>query len=1178
MCEQIPSVTLWGTTQLTSTITTSTILTSSISQSTRLVTSQVITKAVFTSLVPQQTLFYPCSDLSSAQSPGPSAGAISSTQRGSQQPKASDANGGEGSIDPNATGQFTGSLPLNTRLSQTSSQLQSRSLSLISPSRTAAPSVPTPSASASGSTSPPVISSLAPSATAGEGTGENAQSQNRTSSQAGTIAGAVVGSICALILLIMIGLCIQRRRTRTNSGSRRNDWSEKSLPQSDVGNDYWERRFREIESANSSRGLSDGLGSGSASRLQHQPHTVGGVSDERKKGDWDSQTSRKLRLTLDLGSKDLESRPPSRLSMISSFFGGRITPTPNFMPSPHHRAGSHARSHAHSHSHSRKPSTARGSTFSFNPFKKIKYTPNHSRSISSPWVQEDSRSITSPNYSYSSKSPGPNSSFEENRLVINHTQKSRLNQNQNQNQSQNQIQNGKRLSQSTFGNKISAFNQPSSASREREEYQYDNESKLNINTDLSRSMDNSVLPTSKSTSTQDPPVTGNTFGGSSSNGIVAATTQSEGRVVESPTEEEIEERRNMEWIRHSTVLSDQGEGEETLDSTDEEQLKSKLGISEIDDLGGYPNTSVFSKALDNGLPSIAATKPFLGLGNGQGQYNPSIGNTPPQLGAIGNYTSLNSHLSSISTIQSLPPAGGGNGGTHLSGISTTTSSFIPFIPAPRGGHFSGISSIGSNSIPFVPMRGGHFSGLSTSPSTVLPRGYLSGLSSAHSFNNHNYNQKNTRPKSPDSMSIPSDIIIGSPTEKHLSHSHRRPGFSSLHRKESQSTVSTYSTHPVSPSSTHPSFGISRPTSETSEARTATYYRNSRRSLYPPSRSTSVKVKRTLSGQSSSVKDSIPPPLPFVQNRKSAFEDSEYDKSPPATSFLIPNNITRRSLKIQRESKGKHVPKIRLSQRALTPSLWIDEELLARFADAAETSESTMSDGVSTIKVNRRRSVSNPPPPPHAPSQVQDSSSGINEKMEANGSMVEVEKEDRAETTLISRFSGSTESTEKSVVSRKGSSASIVSHSRSSVISDDTSSRTLSGDSRSTSNTNTNSMFIPNTGEEAKPSDYDGLDMAMTTPLSTPTPTPIPRPAKLDKGKGRAITILSPHTPPNRLPLFSPPFPKPPTPPLPSWAETSTIAIPANLRWSIKERRKMIPTKAIEDKNALTPQPTSSTLK
>ncbi|WWD08344.1 hypothetical protein V865_006456 [Kwoniella europaea PYCC6329] len=1234
MCESIPSVTLWGTTQLTSTITTSTILTTQVAQSTRLLTSQVVTREIITSLVPQQTLYYPCSEFEGTTQPARPAPAQSrpATTQGED----------EGSVDPNATGQFTGSLPTQTRattrsLSFTSLTIKSTSIS---------PSSIHGNSAAYTSSAPASSSSI-------EGGESTTNSSTTRSNSSGIIAGAVVGGIFGLIILVILLICCQKRRARRRrmGSAAGEDWNDTSEGGGGNGNDYWERRFREIESANSSRGNGLGL------------NGMEGGRGEKEKGDWDSQTSKKMRLTLDLGSKDLPSRPPSRLSMISSFFGGRMTPTPNIMASPYH---SHSRTgstptlrstfgHGNGNQKSRRPSTkGSGSRFSFNPFRRHQqnkhsysgnqflsqtqfpnpnqtHMRNHSRSMSSPWVQEDSRSSKSTGtgrnrsagYSTSNKSPGARPSLEDGyHNNVNRTGWKSTHQTVNTNE--------KRHSQSTFGKKISSFDQPPGTTF-KEDHTVNNNN--NGNSTWSHQSSNfshnpvQLPPQAMTTNTQSISTTG----------LPAVR---EGRVIESPTEEDIEERRNMEWIRHSTIPSDQGEGEETLDNTDEEkmkELKSQLGI---DELGGLPDISIF-KNLDNPNGPNMPPKPYLGFG----QFNPSIGNTPPQLGAIGTYTSSNSHLSGISTIPSLPPAT--TRGGYSSGISSVgSSSFIPFVPPPKGlggngtvtSHLSGVSSNGSatgtGGLPFIPpIRGGHgsLSGLSITPSTVLPRGYLSGLSSAHSFTN-----RTIRPKSPDSVSIPSDIIINGHGQA-----------SSLQRNNSQSTVSSYSTHPVSPYSTQPSFGVSRPNSQFSvsntnrNTRTLTFYRPERRSSnagypypYPPvsRRSSSIKLKRIPSGRVvSSIVHRDSSLLPSISgmgmgmpnNRKSAFQDADEDgypdgsgnmvidipalplppqpagvgvsipekiPSPPPTSFLIPENISRRSLKNQRESKGKHVPKIRLSQRALTPSLWIDEELLARFAasqnDGDEEGSNATFDDTSTVKPTPVKEKNT-----HLRTKSKDDGDGSKRNSVKKDTSVPPSQStttrvdnqlDTDERPLISRFSNSTQPT----ISRNNSTASTTT--------------TISGEGTMHGMTNLQSGSVSVSRMNSNVSVYDNHAQSDQRPLtpSQPihtsnesgsylpeptslTPRPRPRPKSnrkqslyvpKDKGKGKEkakeITILSPHTPPNKLPLFSPPFPKPPTPPLPfsTWVQESQFASSStststqgggnkDFRFSIKQGRK-----------------------
>ncbi|WWC72540.1 uncharacterized protein I206_106502 [Kwoniella pini CBS 10737] len=1268
MCESIPSVTLYGTTQLTTTLTTSTIITTQLSQQIKLLTSQIITKEIITSIIPQKTLYYPCSETEIIKP--------SSTSKQLLQTTLS-SNLNENSIDLNATGQFTGSLPTQIKFTSKSSSFTS---SLVKSSVVTSKSSSQLTTSTSTLTQLPLItSSRSDNVTNVNSSAE--ESNTTTKSNAGTIAGGVIGGIFALIIFIILLMCCQKRRARRRiKGGSWRDSSITPFHGGQSGNDYWEKRFREIESANSSRGNELGT-----NRI-----------NETEKGDWDSQTSKKLRLTLDLGSKDLPSRPPSRLSMISSFFGGRMTPTPNITSSFHH-----SRNGSTPTLRSTMPKTSKN-RFSFNPFKRNNNTNNnyyyynknqfnnhnqdfnksqislpkqnhqHNRSISSPWIQEDSKSfksgsgtnsngIKSAGYSNSIKSPKARPSLEDN-LNINRNTSVKLNNNNNNNN--NNVD--KRRSQNTFGKKLSSFDLPITKEEEKELSRNSENNVVEINRNEMINVNNWNYQT-QNNNLQLPrqaAMAVNSINSANGSGLNPIR---EGKVIESPTEEEIEERRNMEWIRHSNFQSDHGEGTETLDLTNEEKLKElnkQLGLDDLNELSDNSIINYNFQNLDNSNLNGLQTQPKTYLGFNQ--VNDFIGNTPPQLGVIGTYTSLssNSHLSNISSITSLPPTKK----NYNSGISS--SSFIPFVPLPKLGqtinnnnnnnHLSGISSNGSNNLPFIPpIRGGHGSisgsGISNNiPSTILPRGYLSGLSSAYSnsySNSYNNNQKNLKPRSPDSISIPSDIIIDSPpkmyqTGVNLQNNKNNNDSNCLNRYNSQSTISSYSNHPVSPYSSQPSFGVSRPNSQLSDTnitgnrntRILTIYkvekeRNSRKAFIyssPSKRRSSLNnLKRTYSGKLINTRDSLPPPLPN-QNRKSAFDDADEEalglsfnnnnripisnhtlknSSPPPNSFVFNNdNLIRRSLKNQRESKGKYVPTIRLSQRALTPSFWIDEELLARFANNDDDDDdngndntfvTSSTDGGSTIKPLKRKSKSLRSLEENHEAMNLDNSQEYEIEHNKN---VQLERQSIATirhqpSMTVTRINKEEKSSlpAYSTTPRRNSHASMSISSK-----DEYSSSTMiyqneNNLSRSDSNIKLKANKdeasisyspIPNiTPPNSSSVQPDNLNL---NPSSlTPKPEPKKQERKQEKGKGKQKEIeiekeiqdeneneiLSPNTPTNKLNLLNPCFPKLPISPTNTSSSSSLISdcsssklsnnwefqnnnnINQNFRFSIKQRKK-----------------------
>lgn len=263
-CEQRPSVTLWGTTQIT-TLTTvlSTItnpnaprITSSVTSTTcdgdgncgpvarptvivdeaDLSYETITTETVVTNIVPVQTRYHPCPEDNSTSSP---------------QPQSS----GTTSAAPSTSSTAEDSLTMNTVPEPTSTS--SQILSLTNPaSRTSSPRATLISGTTSSAdvisedhpasvawtsvveASSPLLSED-PSATIGStggiGVGPTSSSSSRSSGLgANEIVGIVLGSITGLVFLGLLFLrCRGRRRDRADGEGHQET--------------YWERRFQELE-------------------------------------------------------------------------------------------------------------------------------------------------------------------------------------------------------------------------------------------------------------------------------------------------------------------------------------------------------------------------------------------------------------------------------------------------------------------------------------------------------------------------------------------------------------------------------------------------------------------------------------------------------------------------------------------------------------------------------------------------------------------------------------------------------------------------------------------------------------------------------------------------------------------------------------------------------------------
>ena len=254
---------------------------------------------VVTSIVPQKTLYYPCPTTDNAPAPSPTTStarmedvetftSIKSSARSqaqdTQPAPSSSVNLGEGVFTlteggttmtstalthaPTTDETATAALTEDTMMTITSTSNGGTSTWLATVSGTRP-------ISTSGSSSTHLSSSPSPSS---DTNAAAATSSSKSSSSHGPLIGGIIGGIVALILLCAVITFLRRARSARDDG--------RSLTTTE---DYWERRFQAIEA---------------------------GVDE---KDDGRSEVSgKRLRLTLDLGSKVLSLRT-ARMSGISSY-------------------------------------------------------------------------------------------------------------------------------------------------------------------------------------------------------------------------------------------------------------------------------------------------------------------------------------------------------------------------------------------------------------------------------------------------------------------------------------------------------------------------------------------------------------------------------------------------------------------------------------------------------------------------------------------------------------------------------------------------------------------------------------------------------------------------------------------------------------------------------------------
>ncbi|OCF30740.1 hypothetical protein I316_07626 [Kwoniella heveanensis BCC8398] len=794
-CEQIPSVTLYGTTQLTSTITTHALITSIIRldptvsagetitpSSASILSSQVITRTVVTSLVPQQTLYSPCpgdgdGDTTATGVAGAQAQATKSVARTPGQVQ------GEETDDPQATGQFTGVIPSYQSIKGSSTAL---ALSSYNATLTKSQAASTNHAPSSATVVPTDASSSVSADSDGTSDSASSGSSSTSSNDLGPIVGGVLGGVISLVVLVAFAVCIKRKNQRRKNRRERYIEGEEGEGGHDGNGDYWERRFRQLEAEGEKR-VSGETGDGDGALQGH-------------KGEEEMTHHKKLHLTLNLASKDLPSRPASRLSAISSFFATRFNPSAMVTQSP----------------------SKRSTTLPMPPKSSMESTrlvkPRPSMALRS-YSNDDLRSVRSGSLSHKS-----GLSFSG--------------------------QNGQTGSgsKSPGANKLSLFFLPSM----REERQM---VPLQDPPSAATSRPGSSLSLSINTSMRPTPSVAPGPAMSSGTAGIGQPRPSVERGQFSPTDSEIEERRNMEWIRHSTTTAKSRESEKYA-GMGRDQLNSYFSGRGLGPGGGSGNRGFLTASALRRISGMSPSK---------------LGETPPKRGVL---------------------AGVGVGAGHS-----------------KTNHPPSITS------------------------SVLP----------------NLTQQS---RAMESELTPADSISVYDTEIELENA----------PSESTFTLSTYSTHP--------SFGLSRPQSKRDSHKTLTMYKSERGSG-PPSAPASAAGSRPTSklapGPSiagvntgdprplSSARRSLYPPRRTPSGRIISMHSqprSEHSASGsnPASPPPIPTRVVSgtpippmqphaqgarasRSMREIRMSKGKHVPELRLSRRAITPSLWIDEEALARFADA-----------------------------------------------------------------------------------------------------------------------------------------------------------------------------------------------------------------------------------------------------
>ncbi|KAK4685859.1 hypothetical protein P7C73_g4282, partial [Tremellales sp. Uapishka_1] len=335
MCE--PSVTLYGTTVISQTTTYWTTWTSVKTQDpviglttvegktvlatstpepiTSIGSSYVTTVALSTSIVPQQTRYYPCSSApSSATSSTSSLQSLDVNTFSSAVNAAPTFSSAVATSSSAATPTTTSASNSASSASLSSTRSGLSSVAVFSTSDATptsnASSFPSSSGTISVNTSP-ALASLLSSASASFATTSTATAHSiaptKSSSHVVIPVVASVVSVAAVFALFLLGMRLQRRGGRAG---------KTSIPKRRSQESYWERRFRALET---------GAIAPSGSRR---------ASPGREGDEFLGTGSKKLHLTMNLESHALPSRPASRLSMISAFFTSKPVPQAAKLPLP----------------------------------------------------------------------------------------------------------------------------------------------------------------------------------------------------------------------------------------------------------------------------------------------------------------------------------------------------------------------------------------------------------------------------------------------------------------------------------------------------------------------------------------------------------------------------------------------------------------------------------------------------------------------------------------------------------------------------------------------------------------------------------------------------------------------------------------------------------------------------
>lgn len=249
---------------------------------------------IATNVIPQQTLFYPCSFAPTSEIQGVGGG----EEARETSTRAAIASTFDSAVPAPPAPTTTSSSSTTVALSASASALASAigvTTSIEDQAQPIRSDRPIPSDQSfypASSVLSSISTSINSTQTGAAGTTQNVSSK---SSNGPAIAGGIAGGILGLLLFCVAATYLRRsRRNRADQASVADD-------------NYWERHFRALEA--------EGDGTIFPSKELNSPD-----SDNSPDHLGPAGAGKKLRLTLDLQSKGMSNRPASRLSMISSFF------------------------------------------------------------------------------------------------------------------------------------------------------------------------------------------------------------------------------------------------------------------------------------------------------------------------------------------------------------------------------------------------------------------------------------------------------------------------------------------------------------------------------------------------------------------------------------------------------------------------------------------------------------------------------------------------------------------------------------------------------------------------------------------------------------------------------------------------------------------------------------------